>query len=167
MDDSPARKIRYVTTGEVGSGGIDTILNSGAIGSCVVITAYDPHRQVGAMAHVMLPGESPQKSTSTPTKYAADAIAELLNQLSERGAKKEFISVCILGGANVLKRVNDTIGSDNIASVEELLENSGLTVYAKSIGGTERRTTLFHIETGSVYFTEGDSKETLLWKYQA
>jgi chemotaxis receptor (MCP) glutamine deamidase CheD len=72
----------------------------------------------------------------------------------------------MVGGANVLKRKNDTIGVDNITSVEKLLQDLHLRVCAKSIGGTERRTVLFHVETGCVYFTIGDSKEKLLWKYE-
>jgi chemotaxis protein CheD len=166
MDENPAKIMQYVTTGEVHSGGIETILNSGAIGSCIVITAFDSQVKVGAMAHVMLPGKSPQNSNSVSTRYAADAVEELLNQLFKQGAKKENIEICLVGGANVLKRENDSIGKDNIASVEKLLKELNLKVCTKSIGGTERRTTLFYIEPGSVYFTQGGSKEKLLWKYE-
>ena len=166
MDEIPVKIMHYVNTGEVRSGGIEIILNSGAIGSCVVITAYDPNVKVGAMAHVMLPGSSSQKTNTISTKYAADAVDELLHQLIKRGTKKEDIVICLLGGANVLKRAGDTIGNDNIVSVEKLLNNLDLTVCARSLGGTERRTGLFYIETGSVYFTQGDSKEKLLWKHK-
>ncbi len=165
MDESPEQIMQYVNTGEVSTGGIETILNSDAIGSCVVVTAFDPNIKVGAMAHVMLPGSSPQKGVSVSTKYAADAIDELLNQLLKKGAKIENLKICLLGGANVLKRANDTIGNDNINSVEKLLNDLNFKVCAKSTGGTERRTALFHVETGSVYYTLGDSKEKLLWEY--
>ena len=74
MDNNPAKIMQYVNTGEVSSGGIETILNSGAIGSCVVITAFDSYRRIGAMAHVMLPGVSPVKNQLHATRYAANAI---------------------------------------------------------------------------------------------
>jgi chemotaxis protein CheD len=164
MDDHLDKTMQYVNTGQVKSGGIETILNSGAIGSCVVIIAFDQVKHVGAMAHVMLPGKSPQTTTNA-TRYASNAIEELLNQLFKRGVKKENIEVCMVGGANVLKRKNDTIGVDNITSVEKLLQDLHLRVCAKSIGGTERRTTNFPIEAGCIYFTEGDSKERLLWDF--
>jgi chemotaxis receptor (MCP) glutamine deamidase CheD len=42
MDERPTQIMQYVNTGEVSTGGIETILNSGAIGSCVVVAALDP-----------------------------------------------------------------------------------------------------------------------------
>ncbi len=158
--------MQYVNTGEVKSGGSETILNSGAIGSCVVIAAFDPIMCVGVMAHVMLPGKSPQERTLNSLRYASDAVDELFNQLVTKGSNIENVQVCMAGGANVLKRENDTIGYNNIASVEKLLHELNVNICAKSIGGTERRTVLFHVETGCVFFTIGDSKEKLLWKYK-
>lgn len=155
---------QYVNTGEASSGGVEAILNSGAIGSCVVITAFDPQFKVGAMAHVMLPGKSPEKINSISTRYAADAVEELLNQLFKRKAKKENIEICIVGGANVLKRENDTIGKDNLDSVEKLLREKQIEIKAKAIGGFERRTVLFDIMNGCIYYTVGDSKQKMLWQ---
>ncbi len=52
-------KIVNVSTGEVKVGRKGEILKSTAIGSCVVIAAYDSERNIGIMAHVMLPGRAP------------------------------------------------------------------------------------------------------------
>lgn len=93
MDKNTVKTMQYVNTGEVGSGGIETILNSGAIGSCVVIIAFDPHVKVGAMAHVMLPGKSPEKNNSVSTRYAANAIEEMLSQLKRVDVKNENIEI--------------------------------------------------------------------------
>lgn len=154
----------YVNTGEVRSGGPDTLLNSGAIGSCVVITAYDSRKKVGTMAHVMLPGRSPVKNQLHNKRYAANAIEKLLSQLKKFEVKKENIEICIVGGANVLKRENDTIGKDNLDSVEKLLRENQIEIKAKSAGGFERRTVLFDIAKGCIYCTEGDSKNEILWQ---
>lgn len=154
----------YVNTGEVKSGNAETLLNSGAIGSCVVITAFDPEKKIGAMAHVMLPGIFPAKNQQHATRYAANAIDEMLSQLDKFEVKKENIEICIVGGANVLKRINDTIGKDNLASVEKLLLEKQLEIRAKTVGGQERRTVLFDIEKGCIYFTIGDSKQKILWQ---
>lgn len=159
---NPEKIMQYVNTGVVSSGGIETILNSGAIGSCVVITAFDPLKHVGAMAHVMLPGRSLFKN-ELHTRYAANAIEEMLGQLKKLGIEKENIEICLIGGANVLKRENDTIAIDNINSVEKLLDEKGVKVCARSIGGFERRTVLFDIEKGCIYYTVGDSKQQILW----
>ena len=84
-------------------------MKSAAIGSCVVIAAYDAANKVGALAHVMLPGVSPEKKASQRTRYAADAIEEMVNSMVRLGTGKENIEVCLVGGANVLQREDDTI----------------------------------------------------------
>jgi len=164
MDDNPAKIMQYVNTGEVSFGGIETILNSGAIGSCVVITAFDQVKKFGAMAHVMLPGTAPVKNQLHATRYAVNAIDEMLSQLKKLGIEKENIEICLVGGANVLKRENDTIGKDNLDSVEKLLREKQLEIKAKAIGGFERRTVTFDIGEGCIYYTVGDSKQKILWQ---
>ncbi|MFA9390390.1 MAG: chemotaxis protein CheD [Prolixibacteraceae bacterium] len=166
MDKNTVKIMQYVNTGEVFSGGVDTILNSGAIGSCVVIAAYDPVKCVGAMAHVMLPGTFPSKNILHDTRYAANAIDELLYQLNTIGTKNENIEICLVGGANVLKREKDSIGQDNIDSIEKILCEKQMKIKAKALGGFERRTVLFDIMKGCIYYTVGDSKQQILWQIE-
>ncbi len=156
--------IRYVNTGEVCSGGLDTILNSGAIGSCVVITAFDSDKKIGVMAHVMLPGVLQVKNQLYATRYAANAIEKMLSKLKNFEIRKESIEICMIGGANVLKRENDTIGKNNIDSVKKLIREKKIEIKAKSIGGFDRRTVLFDIGKGCIYYTLGDSKQKILWQ---
>jgi chemotaxis protein CheD len=154
----------YVNSGEVSSGGIETKLNSGAIGSCIVIIGFDSEKKVGAMAHIMLPDSAPLTNQLNATKYAANALDVLLNKLYCLKVEKEDIRICLVGGANVLKRENDTIGSNNINSVEKLLDEKGLKIYARAMGGFERRTVLFDIEKECIFYTVGDSKQQILWQ---
>ena len=141
MSANQEKIMQYVNTGEVRSGDDKTILNSGAIGSCVVITAFDPVMSVGAMAHVMLPGSMQFKNQSQSTIYAANAIDEMLSQLEKIGTRKE-----------------------NMDSVEKLLHEKQLEIKAKATGGFERRTVLFDIAKGRIYFTVGDSTQKILWQ---
>ena len=154
----------YVNTGEVKLGGENIILNSGAIGSCVVVTMYNVLKKNGAMAHIMLPGIAPEGKEWNNTKYASNSIREMLGLMKNNNDKTNKIEACIIGGANVLKRTCDTIGENNITSVEKLIEELGIKIHAKAVGGFERRTAVFHVETGCIYFTVGDSKQKLLWK---
>ncbi len=158
------KEIIYVNTGEVKSGGSDVILNSGAIGSCVVITAYDPDRIIGAMAHVMLPGTAPATNALNATRYSGNAIEELINQLNMPDFEKDIVEICLAGGANVLNLKDDNIGTENINSIEKILVEKGLRVRSRSLGGSERRTVLFDIGKGFVYFTHGDSDQKVLWE---
>ncbi len=151
-----------MNTGEVKACREETILKSSAIGSCVVITACDSKRKVGAMAHVMLPGRSPKEASLNRTRYAADAIDAMIKELISLKVNKDNIEVCLVGGANVLKRSDDTIGKDNIESVLELLRKNRLKIRAKAVGGTVRRSVSLDVERGSVSYTEADESEKLL-----
>jgi len=164
MNKNVAKIMLYANTGEVSSGGVETILNSGAIGSCVVITAFDSENKKGAMAHIMLPGRAPSKKQMDATKFAANALEELLSQMKNRDVKTENLDICIVGGANVLKRENDNIGKNNLISVKNLLREKQLEIKAQAIGGSERRTVIFDIEMGCVFYTVGDSKQKILWQ---
>ena len=166
MNNNLDKTMKYVNTGDIAIGDADTILNSGAIGSCVVIVAYDLKTQIGAMAHIMLSGDAPVNYNFRSTKFASNAINEMMHQLYNKGATTQSIKTCLLGGSNILKRRNDTIGNDNIKSVEEILKDIDIKVCTKSLGGTQRRTALFNIGESCVYYTKGDSKQKLLWNFK-
>ena len=55
-----------VSSGEINACRAEGVLRASAIGSCVVVAAYDAGTGAGGMAHVMLPG--------TPIKDAAGEI---------------------------------------------------------------------------------------------
>ncbi|WP_159522285.1 chemotaxis protein CheD [Sunxiuqinia indica] len=152
----------FVSTGEVKVCDVNHHLKSTAIGSCVVVTAWDSFQKIGGMAHVMLPGVAPQSKEEYATRYAANALDNLFGQLSQLGAKKENLEVCIIGGGNVLKRENDTICENNVRSVQEILGHKGFSIKALSVGGTLRRSAFMNVSSGFVYYTEGDSDERLL-----
>ena len=152
----------FVSTGEVKVCDVNHHLKSTAIGSCIVVTAWDSFQKIGGMAHVMLPGIAPVGKKEHATRYAANAIDKLLDQLSQLGTKKENLEVCIVGGGNVLKRANDTICENNVRSVEEILRHKAFSIKALSVGGTLRRSAFLNVSSGFVYYTEGDSGERLL-----
>jgi len=159
------REIVDVNTGQVKIGIEKIVLRSLAIGSCVVIAAYDPKKRLGAMAHVMLPGYSPQKSDpGEKTKYAADAIDYLLLQLTQAGTKIPNIVTFLVGAGNVLQKKDDTICKNNIRSITELLKEKQISVKAAVLGGTKRKSVFLDIDNAYISYTEGEGKETLLWK---
>lgn len=151
-----------VNTGQVKLS-TDKTLRSLAIGSCVVVAAYDSQLKTGALAHIMLPNKAPDKATEK-TKYAADAIDDMLQKLSEAGVKKENIEVCLVGGGNVLKKDDDTVCEENIKSTTRVLRENNLTIRASALGGTQRKSIFLEIGTGSVFYAKGDHAEQLLWK---
>ncbi len=154
-----------VATGEVKCGKYPMVLKSNAIGSCVVVVAYDKCLKVGGLAHIMLSGVSPEKKYEQRFKYAKDAIEELYFQLKEFGCVEGNIELCMVGGANVLQREGDTIGEDNISSVEKYLGQYNSKLQKKAVGGILRRTVCLKLNEGEVYYTEGDSIQNLLYKF--
>lgn len=158
------KKVIDISTGEVKVAGAGAILRSAAIGSCIVIAAYDSSKKVGAMAHIMLPGRAPKDADSKRTRYAADAIDEMINRMTRTGANQCDLEVCLVGAGNVLEKQDDTICKDNIESTTELLGKKHIPVRAAVLGGTERKCISLDVETGSIFYKEGDSREKLLWK---
>ncbi len=160
------KQITYAMTGEVKIGNKNTILRSGAIGSCLVIIAYDRSKQAIGMAHIMLPGKAPENKGIKQTRYAGNAIDELVNLLGQNEVNTRNIHVCLAGGANVLKREGDDIGREIIASVKKLLKEKEIKIVAESLGGIMRRSVSLNGETGDVNIKIGDEAEKLLWKFR-
>ena len=151
-----------VNTGEVKTG-FKMFLRSLAIGSCIVIVAYDAKTRIGGMAHAMLPNEAPKKALRK-TRYVPDGIRELLRQMIEAGAKLENIEVSLVGAGNVLQKKDDTICESNIRSTTQLLKEQNIPIRASVVGGIERKSVFMDTEKGTISYTEGDGPKTPLWQ---
>jgi chemotaxis protein CheD len=153
----------HVNTGEVKVGRANAVLQSTPIGSCVVIMAWNVHRRVGIMAHIMLPGCAPQ-AASVPTRYSVNAIEKLTEDMAPYASLTD-IGVCLIGAANVLKKADDTICHSNIRSVTDHLKHKGIPVHAAQLGGNERRMACLYVNEGRMTFTQGESQERVIWQY--
>ena len=158
------KEVIDISMGAVEVAGAGTILRSNAIGSCIVIAAYDSSKKVGAMAHIMLPGRASKGADGKKTRYAADAIDEMIKRITREGANKCDLEVCLVGAGNVLKKQDDTICKNNIESITHLLSEKDMPVKAAALGGTERKSVFLDIENGRISFKEGDEEKKLLWK---
>ena len=157
------KRIVDVQIGQIKAAKGKVILQSKAIGSCIAIVAYDPTRNIGSLAHVMLPGSAPgDKEPGEKTKYAANAIDAIIGKLSCLGSREEDLEVSLVGAGNVLNRADDTICKDNIKSTLQLLSEKGLKVRAQALGGTDRRSVSLDVERGIISYSEGNGKETQL-----
>ncbi len=157
MDD-----LTEVSTGEVEAAS-EGVLKAGAIGSCVAVAAYDPKSGVAAMAHVMLPGQSCDYAPSTQTRYAANAIDEMMRKMATLGAVAPSIRVCLVGGGNVLGDGHDSPGPEIVQSIFQILGEMGIIPEATVLGGTSRRSCTLDVSRRRVTYTVGDSSERTLW----
>ena len=158
-----------VSTGQLKVTTDNVVLRSIAIGSCVVIVAYDLKQGIGALAHVMLPGRAPSGKSPTgktveKIRYAADAIDELIKQMTAVGSEFGGIETVLVGGGNILQKKDDTVCQDNIQSTTSLLKQKNIPIKAAVLGGTKRKGVFLDVASGCVSYTEGDEGEKLLWQ---
>lgn len=154
----------HVNTGEIkriAKGGNNIIANG--IGSCIILTYYGTISQQIVMSHILLPGFDTNQEGSF--KYAGNSINEAFRILEKSGENKNSISICMIGGANVLKRKNDTICDKNIFSVKSILQDMGLTIEKEDIGGELRRAVHFNVDNMEIKVSIGNKKLCSLLKY--
>lgn len=159
-------------------GGPHNLITSG-VGSCLVVTFYDPKRQIGALAHTMLPLSPTQNaeyktllsrnssSESLPgqqaclvdeqvstkakdTRYIGAAIDEMLQRMESQGARREDLEAKLIGGANMFSSLNSDIGRDNVLSAKEKLKAEGIRIVGECVGGSQGRSIEFSPVTGVV-----------------
>lgn len=151
-------------TGEVKAGRRKVVLKSDGIGSCGIVIAYDYKKKIGALAHIMLPGRSPNNGSKKNTKYAVDAIDEMLYKMERLGAVRRYMYLYLVGGGNVLKDKDDTICTAVIGSIHTAIKNKNMYIAVQRTGGTLRRSISLDVESGHVYYTVGNRREQLLCK---
>ena len=160
------KSIIDVNTGEVQVSEQNEVLRSLAIGSCIVVAAYDSKKRVAGMAHIMLTGRASEKELQK-TKYAVNAIENMLEMMDKAGSHSKDIEACLVGAGNVMEKPDETICKDNIQSVIGLLTQESITIVASVLGGTKRKGISLDAEVGKITYSEGDSKEKFLWKAKA
>lgn len=164
--NSRVKTVVDVSTGEVQSGRGLLVFRSSALGSCIAVAAVDALRQVGGMAHFMLPGRCPA-NREPQTRYIWNGLQELLRQLGQIEARRESLAIVLAGGGNVLRRQDDQICADNIRSIRDCLSEENLAIHAQSIGGEKRRCLSLDLAEARVYCTIGEEPEELLWKAES
>ncbi len=160
------KEIIDINTGQIAVRGGQCLLRAMALGSCIAVAAYEFRARIAGMAHIMLPGETPQRGANDP-RYAVYGIGALLDRMIEAGCDSGAIEVCLVGGGNVLRSDKDSICWDNIRSVTAILQEKNIPIRASGLGGNERKIAFLDAETGRVSFTEGNGAEQVLWPPKA
>lgn len=127
--------------------GQDNLVASG-IGSCLIITLYDPKLKVGALAHAML--SSGISDPAPDTKYIDVSIDEMLKRMESLGAKKENLEAKLIGGANMFSAFKSEIGRQNVLCAKEKLKEKGIRLVGEVVGGSQGRSVDFSVAFGIV-----------------
>jgi len=135
------------------------------LGSCVGICIYDRMKKIGGMAHILLPNDT--TNGAMPEKYADTAIPLMVNMLLKEGAKRDFMSAKIAGGASMFKfDSNITLGQIGMRNVEEtrkILAKLGIPIVDEDIGGSVGRVIDFFLDDGRLK-VKAANQEKFLYK---
>jgi chemotaxis protein CheD len=128
---------------------------STVLGSCVAVCLWDQVTRRGGMNHIMLPlwnGEG----LATP-KYGNIAMEKLLAKVLFIGCRREYLVAKVFGGANVSGTGLELfmIGDRNITLAFQMLDEFGIPVVAKDVGGRVGRKIIMNSETGTVLVGKG------------
>lgn len=139
---------------QVGAGARERLMAYG-LGSCVVVTLYDPVTRVGGMLHALLPAPlHPPKGDASPTRFVDPGLPHLLTAVEERGAVRRRLVACLCGGAQMfaVPGRSDTlaIGPRNVQQAEQLLHSLRLPIVGRATGGQVGRTVRLYLSTGCV-----------------
>ena len=146
-------------------------LKSFGLGSCIGLVIYDPHKKIGAMAHILLPRPANSHAREKSAKYAASAVALLIEELRKAGCNPGHLRAKMAGGANMFPRrfnpaadhraiTSASIGERNARAVRQALARRKVTLVAEEVGGEQGRTIEFNHQTGelAVYKSSGELK---------
>jgi chemotaxis protein CheD len=143
----------HVGISEFKTGRAPEVLVTYGLGSCLGITLYDPQKQVGGLAHTLLPLSRPD-DRGRASKYVDTAIRLMMEELIALGADKPRLVAKISGGANMFEPLHssgtEVIGLRNARAARETLELLGIPLLAEDIGGNHGRTVEFDLATGEV-----------------
>jgi chemotaxis protein CheD len=133
--------------GEIGVASDGEMLRT-FVGSCIGVAIYNRRRKVAALAHIMLPQANGQ--TEQPGKYADTAIPEMIRQLNKLCHEEPTRwSAKIAGGAKMFAfQSGMTIGDQNVAAAEKILNELDIPVLASCCGGEQGRRLCLDASTG-------------------
>lgn len=127
------------------------ILVSYGLGSCLAIALHAPQRQLGALAHTLLP-TARSGVAERQTKFVDSTVRLLVQEFAERGISQHELVAKLAGGANMFSAVgiapDNGIGLRNIQTARQILADLGIPVVAEDVGGTSGRTVEFDPASG-------------------
>ncbi|HHX57803.1 MAG TPA: chemotaxis protein CheD [Clostridiales bacterium] len=144
---------------------VPDVLVTYALGSCVGICLLDRKREIGGMAHIMLPYSKDSGSSATNLRrYADTGIAELIQMMIRNGAEISNITAKIAGGAQMFQTQLNTfnIGERNVEAVKRVLSGNRIRIIAEDTGANFGRTVFFDVKSGEMKVKTASSRLVVL-----
>jgi chemotaxis protein CheD len=121
------------------------------LGSCAGVVLYDREAQLGGVAHIVLPDS--RGVADHPGKFADTAIPAMIEELSQRAGRRGRLRLTakLAGGASMFPTSSGLdIGRMNQDAVERILEDLGIPVVARDLGGGSGRRLTLDTASGTV-----------------
>lgn len=125
-------------------------LTSTGIGSCLVITLYDPELKLGAISHPMLYRDPQSAGAGPDAVYLDTAIEQMLEKLLARGAVRARLEAKLVGAANMFSAFKPDIPSRNVSGARAKLRREGIRLVGECVGGSIGRSAALALDTGIV-----------------
>ena len=131
-----------------------TQLTCVGLGSCVAVVLHDSKKEIGGIAHVMLPSREEVKHPGNPAKFADSSIELMISELKRHGANPRDLKAKLYGGANMFPNIESRgmrlIGERNVEAIRSELEKHHIEIVEEEVGGTVGRSIIFDPHDGSV-----------------
>lgn len=137
------------------SGIVTTVL-----GSCVSVTMYNSRLKMGAICHGMMPrweeGRDDREKCDKRFKYVDCSIRYMAEAFRSFGIAPREIEAKLFGGADMFSSYDNdqrhiSVGRQNIMTALEVMEEEGLVIQKRDIGGKQGRKLHFYLHTGAVF----------------
>ncbi|MEZ4871856.1 MAG: chemotaxis protein CheD [Bdellovibrionales bacterium] len=121
--------------------------NNNGLGSCVSVMLYDESAKVYGMNHYLLPDDAGTPGLSG--RYGQYAIETLITKMESQGAARLRMRAFVYGGAEVLQTSTGLrkIGEKNSDLAIQMLQQYGIKILERDIGGKQGRKITFNTET--------------------
>lgn len=146
-------RCEYLLPGEIYKSDKPIMVNT-VLGSCISVTMYSKRKNFGMICHGMLPSSQEAfKCDDNCMRYIDCCILHMHETFIKKDITPDETEVKIFGGSDMFEsnRNVETIGSKNIASAVQCLNDLNYRIAAKDIGGQFTRKLYFSTESGIVY----------------
>lgn len=130
------------------------------LGSCVSVVLHNPRKRISMVCHAQISqkdtfgkfNDNQQKYVSKACdgdfRFVETAIMHMLEKFYSNGVDKNEIQAGVYGGASVIAEFSHKIGDENVSAALKLLNQQGIRIIEKNVGGEKSRTIRHFSDTG-------------------
>lgn len=127
------------------------VIATRGVGSCVVVTAYNPSQKIGGLAHYMLPHLPKNHSAENPNRFADYVVPRMIEEVRSMSGS-DYLEAKIIGGADLFPMLAEgrQTGEENAQIARQILIEARASIVGEHVGGNFGRSVEFDLETGVI-----------------